>query len=125
MEGMKESPRRLMASLELRMRKLGALGPAVGGTLCERPGKCQNPECPCHQGARMHFSYQLTRADHGRTRTVSVPRSMVKVVRQWVANHREARRLLQEATELAERYIRAAVPCARAAAAREREARRG
>ena len=108
------SQNRLMQSIDRRRRELSELGPCMNGSLCRRAGKCANPDCECHKGVRMHFSWQVTQAENGRTHTIYIPADMVDQVRGWTENHRKARKLMKEISALCEKYIRSAVPKLRA-----------
>jgi len=115
------SQARLLQSLEKRRKELGELGVCMNGTLCQRSGKCADPECDCHKGVRKHLSWQVTQAEHGKTHTVYIPAEMVDQVREWTENHRKAKQLMKEMSALCEKYIRSVVPKLRAGIRRKRE----
>ena len=108
------SQSRLLQAIERRRQAIASLGPMMGGSLCQRSVKCANPECDCHRGVRRHISWQVTQADHGKTRTVYVPMEMADQVREWTENHKRARALMKEMSALCEKYIRTVVPKYRA-----------
>lgn len=109
-----QSQPHLLQSIAKRHEMLSKLGPMIAGSLCQRAGKCGSPDCDCHQGVKKHFSWQLTRAVNGKTKTLYVPMELLEEVRGWTENHKALKRILKEMSDLCEKYIRSAVPKARA-----------
>jgi hypothetical protein len=99
---------------DAKLRKLGTLGPMVAASLCRRMVTCGNPRCKC-AGGEKHESWCLTYKVRAKTKTVHVPRDMVKEVEAWVKEHRRAKELLSEISELGLEIIRRHVPARRAA----------
>ena len=100
---------------ESKLRQLQAIGPVVAASLCRRMTKCGNPNCKCARGQK-HESWCLTYKDEGKTHTVHVPRDMLREVRQWVKEHKRAKKLLKEISYQSIRIIKEHVPQKRAAA---------
>jgi hypothetical protein len=98
---------------DAKLRKLGTLGPMMAASLCRRMVTCGNSRCKCARGEK-HESWCLTYKEKGKTRTVHVPRAMVEEVRQWVREHKRAKRLMTEITALGLRIIRSHVRVKRA-----------
>jgi hypothetical protein len=48
-----------------------------------------------------HLQYQLTFKVKGKTRTVYVPRELLKEVKTWVQEHKRLKRLMKEISQLA------------------------
>ena len=111
---LRESPARLLRSIEKRVAELSGLGPEVTGSLCSRSGKCRAPGCACRRGVPMHVSWQLTSTEKSRTKTVYVPMAALEQVREWAENHKRGRKLRREVSDLCERYLRTVVPRERA-----------
>ncbi len=65
------------------------------GTLQVRQRVCGKKRCKCTRG-QLHESLYLVLSEEGRTRQLYVPRAFEARVRQWVENHRRARRLMEE-----------------------------
>ena len=65
------------------------------GTLQVRQRVCGKAGCKCTRG-ELHESLYLVRSEEGRTHQLYVPRAFEARVRQWVENHRRARRLMEE-----------------------------
>lgn len=105
-----------MSSLEDKRReKLAQLGqdrPLVAGSLSriERKDK---------QG-RTTVYHLLTCKQAGKTRSVYVPKDLVKEVNQWIQNYRRIKKLLADTSTLSMTIIQKYVPEKRAAAASRR-----
>lgn len=65
------------------------------GSLLVRRRVCGKEGCKCTRG-QLHESLYLVLSEEGRTRQLYVPRAFEARVRQWVENHRRARRLMEE-----------------------------
>ena len=100
---------------EAELKQLRTLGPVVAASLCRRQVRCGNPNCKCAQGEK-HASWCLTFKHQGKTRTVHVPRAMLKEVEQWVKEYRRAKQLLREISYQSVRIIQSHVREQRAAA---------
>ena len=75
------------------LKALADVGPFVAGSLCRVQRRCGNPRCRCARG-EPHAAYVLSFKVDGRTKTVHVPKAMVKEVQAWVAEHRRVKRLM-------------------------------
>jgi len=100
---------------DAKLRQLHEIGPLVAASLCRRMSRCGNPNCRCARGEK-HLSWCLTYKDKGKTRTVHVPRDMLKEVRQWVKEHQRAKKLLKDISYQSIRIIKGHVTEKRAAA---------
>ena len=106
---------RFHARRDAKLRKLAELGPMVAASLCPRLTRCGNPNCKCARGEK-HQSWCLTFKHKGKTQTVHVPKDMLKEVRQWVREHKRAKRLLLEISYQSVQIIKSHVSEKRAAA---------
>lgn len=108
-----------MKSLEDRHReKLALLGqdrPLLAGSL----NRIQRKD---RQGRTTTY-HLLTFKQDGKTRSVYVPKDMVKEVQNWIRNHRRVKQLLAEISTLSIAVIQNHVPEKRAAAAKRRAKR--
>jgi hypothetical protein len=77
---------------EARLRRLRALGPVLAGSLVRFPN---------------HNSRYLTDKVRGKTRTLYIPLDRLEEVKAWNQNHKEARRLLRELSEIQRQLLRA------------------
>ena len=94
-----------------RLRKLQELGqdrPLVAGSL-------NRVERRNAQGKTTVY-YLLTFKEAGKTRSVYVPKDLVKEVRSWIRNHRRVKKLLSEISTLSITMIRRHVSQKRASA---------
>ena len=98
-----------------KIEQLRNLGPMVAASLCRRMTRCGNPNCRCARGDK-HQSWCLTFKEQGKTRTVHVPRDMLKEVRQWVQEYQQVKKLLKDISYQSIRIIKEHVPHKRAAA---------
>ena len=80
-------------ALRSRLAKLVHEEPLLHGTLTLRQVTCGNPKCRCARGTR-HPALYLTFRREGRTHQVFVPAWLAGLARQWVANDRTVRSLL-------------------------------
>jgi len=81
-----------------RLQKLGLDRPLVAGSL-------NRVERRNAQGKTSVY-YLLTFKEAGKTRSVYVPKDLVKEVRSWIANHRRVKQLLAEISTLSIAIIR-------------------
>jgi len=69
------------------LQKLPPMNELIRGSLVERHLRCGKPGCHC-AGGKGHVAWYLTVSfAEGRTEQVTVPKALVPVVRQWVANY--------------------------------------
>jgi len=69
------------------------------GNLLERRRACGKPNCKCARG-ELHESLYLVFSEGGKLRQLFVPKTWEVLVRQWVADYHDARRLLEEISRL-------------------------
>jgi len=79
----------LTARRDALLKRLGKLGPFMGGSLVLIGRTCGNKEhCHCAKGPK-HVSLYLTFAEKGKTRTIYVPVDMEVEVRRWSQSYRD------------------------------------
>jgi cell fate (sporulation/competence/biofilm development) regulator YlbF (YheA/YmcA/DUF963 family) len=54
----------------------------------------------------LHPAYHLTYKDNGKTRTVYVPKDLLREVQSWVAEHQRLKSLLSEINQLTLALVR-------------------
>ena len=94
-----------------RLRKLQELGldrPLVAGSL--------NRVVRRDAGGRTTAYYLLTFKEAGKTRSVYVPKDLIKEVQSWIRNHRRVKQGLSEISTLSIAIIQRHVPDQRASA---------
>lgn len=106
----------LTARRDARVKELASLGPVMQGSLAEIGVTCGNPNCRCARGEK-HRSHILTKKVRGKTKSLYVPVDMVEEVRGWIEEHRRAKKLLKEISELNEKIVRSHVSTKRARSA--------
>ena len=82
--------------------RLGQVGFAVTGSLTRRYTTCGKPGCHCQADPpRRHGPYyQLTRKAAGKTVTTRLTAGQAARYAEWIANHRELRRLIAEMEQI-------------------------
>jgi len=73
---------------QTKLDKLGLCGPFVTGSLNRVEKKDKH--------AKVTVYYLLTFKEEGKTRSVYVPKDMVKEVRQWVRNYQKLKKAIAE-----------------------------
>ena len=106
----------LTARRDARVKELASLGPVMQGSFAEIGVTCGNPNCRCARGEK-HRSHILTKKVRGKTKSLYVPVDMVEEVRGWIEEHRRAKKLLKEISELNEKIVRSHVSTKRARSA--------
>ena len=81
-----------------RLTRLLADRALVRGTLTVRHRVCGKPNCRCTRGEK-HASLYLVSHQDGQSRQVCIPREQEAQAREWVANYRRARELLERISE--------------------------
>lgn len=96
----------LTARRDALLKRLGKLGPCMGGSLVLIERTCGNKaHCHCAKGPK-HVSLYLTFAEKGKTRTLYVPVDLESEVRRWSQNHRDLKSLMGEVSDLSRAIIR-------------------
>lgn len=79
------------------LRQLPPLGAVLRGSLIERYKRCGKPGCKCAQGPGHGPKYYLSVSRPGaRPEMDYVPQAMHAQVVEYLANHRQAREVLEE-----------------------------
>jgi len=83
---------------DARLRRLGRLGPMLGGSLVKMP---------------RHSSLYLTDTHRGKTRTMYIPLARLEEVKQWNATFKEAKTLLRELSQIQRTLLREEIAAGR------------
>ena len=105
-----QHPTLIRRQLDSRLKKCCPNGPVLAASLAAVRRRCGKPSCHCARGGPLHLAHQLTLKEHGKTRTVYVPKELLAEVRQWITEHRRLKRLLKEITDLTLALIKSHVP---------------
>ena len=93
---MSAAERRLRSQLTRILHSEGILR----GNLSLRERTCGKPNCRCMAKGEKHTALYLVFSEEGKHQQVFVPKAMWDRVRQWVDNHKKARGLLEEISQL-------------------------
>ena len=93
--GLPPAERRLRSRLAQLVHSQGLLR----GTLLVRRRGCGKAGCKCARG-QLHESLYLVVSEQGRQRQLFIPKEWEPLVRRWVANHHDARELLEEISRI-------------------------
>ena len=86
-------------ALRSRLRQLLGSAEFVRGTLSVREGTCGKANCRCAKGDK-HLSVCLVRSKDGRIEQLYIPRGLHERARQWVAQYREQRELMEKLSDI-------------------------
>ena len=84
---MKVSEQQLIERRRRVVRRLPPLEEVVRGSVLTRELRCGKPTCHCASGPGHRATYLAVSFAGGRTEQISLPASLVKQARQWVANY--------------------------------------
>lgn len=103
-------PTLIRRQLASRVTQCGPGGPLLAASLATVRRRCGQASCRCAKGGPPHVAHQLTLKEHGKTRTVYVPKELLQEVRSWIDEHKRHKRRLQEITQLTLALIQSHVP---------------
>jgi hypothetical protein len=92
--------------LDARLKRLAGTTPMLAASLVFSSHRCGRPRCRCHHGGPLHPTQQLNYKQHGRTRTVYVPKDLLPEVRLWITAHKKHKLLLHEIHQLSLALVR-------------------
>jgi hypothetical protein len=101
-----EHPTQIRRMLDSRLKKLATATPILAASLSSYTHRCGRPSCRCHTGGPLHTGQHLTFKEHGRTRSVYVPKDLLPEVRSWLAEHKRLKQLLHEIHQLTVALVR-------------------
>ena len=86
---------------QVKLNKLGLCGPFVTGSLNRVEKKDKH--------GKVTVYHLLTFKEEGKTRSVYVPKDLVKEVQSWIRNHRRVKQLMSEVSTMSIAIIRSHV----------------
>ena len=93
------------------LRKLPPLDSVLRGSLIERYKRCGNPSCKCAQGPGHGPKYYLSVSYPGRSPQMDyIPQADYARVSELMANHAQAREILEEISEINHELLRRREP---------------
>ena len=93
-------PTLIQRHLQARLKQLHPQAPVLAASLVLIQRRCGRAGCHCQTGAA-HPTYYLTCKQNGKTRTVYVPRDLLKKVQSWIREHHRLKKLTQQISQLA------------------------
>ena len=103
-------PTLIRRRLDSRVQRCHPDRPLLAASLATVRRRCGQSSCRCAKGGPLHVAHQLTFKEHGKTRTVYVPKDLLAEVRSWIDEHKRLKQLQQEITHLTLALIRSHVP---------------
>jgi len=100
-------PAFILRMLQGRLKKLATSSPVLAASAGSYTHRCGQPSCRCHHGGPLHTGQHITFKEHGKTRSVYVPKALVPEVRLWRAEHQRLKALLREIHQLTVALLRA------------------
>lgn len=97
----------ILRMLQGRLKQLKTTSPVLAASFGTYAHRCGRPSCRCHHGGPLHAGQHLTFKEHGKTRSVYVPKDLLPEARAWLAEHRRLKRLLHEIHQLTVALLRA------------------
>ena len=102
-------PTLVLRMLQHRLKRLATSSPVLAASFGTYTHRCGRPSCRCHHGGPLHTGQHLTFKEHGKTRSVYVPKDLVEEVRQGLAAQRRLDQLLRQSHQLSTALIRTPV----------------
>src|SRR5436309_1672415 len=102
-----DHPTFLLRRLQGRLKQLATRSPVLAASFGTYTHRCGRPSCRCHHGGPLHRGQHLTFKEHGKTRSVYVPKALLPEVRSWLAEHKRLKALLHEIHLLTVALLRA------------------
>lgn len=102
-----DHPTLIRRMLDSRLKKVAVKRPVLAASFVQFQSQCGKASCSCRQGGAKHLSQHLTFKEPGqKTRSVYVPKDLVKDVQSWIEEHRRLKKLLQEIQQLTVALVR-------------------
>ena len=98
-------PTLIRRHLGARLKELHPKSPVLAASLVLIHRRCGRPSCHCQKG-QGHPTHYLTCKQQGKTRTVYVPKDLLKEVQLWIGEHQRLKKLTQHISQLALAQVR-------------------
>jgi hypothetical protein len=102
-----EHPTLILRMRQHRLNKLATSSPILAASFGTDTHRCGRPSCRCHHSGPLHTGQHLTFKEHGKTRSVYVPKELLAEVRSWLAEHQRLKALLHDIPQLSVTLLRA------------------
>jgi hypothetical protein len=98
---------RLLAQRQRAVQKLPPIEEVLRGSILERSVRCGQPHCRCASG-ELHAATVLSVSfPGGRTEQISLPATVVRTVRGWVANYQRWWEIIEKVSAINRELLRA------------------
>lgn len=97
---------RLLAQRQRAVQKLPPIEAVLRGSILERAVRCGQPNCRCAAG-ELHAASVLTVSfSGGRTEQMSLPATVLRTVREWVANYQRWWEIIEKVSAINRELLR-------------------
>jgi len=98
---------RLLAQRHRAVHKLPPIEEVLRGSILERSVRCGQPHCRCAAGERHTATVLTVSFPGGRTEQISLPASVLRTVRAWVANYQRWWEIIEKVSAINRDLLRA------------------
>ncbi len=97
----------LLAQRQRAVHKLPPIEEVLRGSVLERSVRCGQPHCRCASGERHTATVLTVSFPGGRTEQMSLPATVVRTVRSWVANYQRWWEIIEKVSAINRDLLRA------------------
>ena len=97
----------LLTQRQRAVDKLPPIEEVLRGSILERSVRCGQPNCRCAAGERHAATVLSVSFPGGRTEQISVPATLRRTVRQWVANYQRWWAVIEKVSAINREVLRA------------------
>ena len=97
----------LLAQRHRAVRQLPPIEEVLRGSILERSLRCGQPNCRCASGERHTATVLTVSFPGGRTEQISLPATVVRTVRGWVANYQRWWEIIEQVSAINRDLLRA------------------
>ena len=98
---------KLLLQRQRAIQKLPPIEEVLRGSILERSVRCGQPTCRCAAGERHAATVFTVSFPGGRTEQMSLPASVVRSVRGWVANYQRWWEIIEKVSAINRALLRA------------------
>ena len=98
---------KLLAQRQRLVHKLPPIEEVLRGSILERSVRCGQPSCRCAAGEQHTATVFTVSFPGGRTEQISLPATVVRTVRGWVANYQRWWEIIEKVSAINRDLLRA------------------
>ena len=98
---------KLLAQRQRAVHKLPPIEEILRGSILERSVRCGQPTCRCASGERHAATVLTVSFPGGRTEQMSLPATVARTVRGWVANYQRWGEIIEQVSAINRELLRA------------------